>query len=253
MLGHLLRFDPSKRGDPWEAVAGFEPGTQYRYDTVAVDVGGDGVQANALIGRRIDRGTSPEVMDRWSAAFDPVFVEGLAEVLNMTIEAAPDGVSVQPDRPELWRQFFRLQSAYLLLWAVVERYTAFRYGPGLEPGERVRSLGRDSNFHAAVIAARAVPDIVYDSRDPVGTAQLRADGVGAADYFYRVRSNLSHRGKSAFLDGQLVFKALVELHDAMRLLLACQVPSVVDAWQRHHGRQGYLLRPCLPEGALATR
>lgn len=252
VLGHLLRFDPPTRRQSWEVVAGFEPGSQYQYDTVAVDLDGEQVQANALVGRQLGRGTAPEMTDRWSAAFDPVFVEGLAEVLTMTIEAAPEGVAVQPDQPELWHQFFRLQAAYLLLWAVVERYTAFRYGPGLAAGERVGCLGRDATFQAAVVEAGAVPDVVYDSRTPANKDQLRADGSGAADYFYRVRSNLSHRGKSAFRDGQLVFKTLVELHDAMRLLLARQVPALADAWQRHHEQEGWLLRERLPEGAIAS-
>jgi len=39
----------------------------------------------------------------------------------------------QPDDPKFWRVFFRLQAAYLLLWSVVERYAALRYGPGLRP------------------------------------------------------------------------------------------------------------------------
>jgi hypothetical protein len=52
-----------------------------------------------------------------------------------------------------------------------------------------------------------------------------ADGTGAAEHFYQVRSNVSHRGKSAFNDPQQVHKAVTELHDAMRILVDRQVPS----------------------------
>jgi hypothetical protein len=41
-----------------------------------------------------------------------------------------------------------------------------------------------------------------------------------------VRSNLSHRGKSAFQDVQLVHKAVTELRRAMRILLDRQLPAV---------------------------
>ncbi|MEA2825695.1 MAG: hypothetical protein QOG43_134 [Actinomycetota bacterium] len=251
--GHLLLPKPPNAADLWKAVANFEPGSQYRYAAVAVDIEGTPVRANVLVGRQVRRGTAPETTDRWSAARDPVFVEGLAEVLTMTMDVAPKGVEVQPDRPDLWRQFFRLQAAYLLLWAVVERYTALRYGPALDPHERVGRLDRDEAFQAAVVDVGAIEDEVFDSRDPDAKYRLRQDGSGAAKYFYGVRSNLSHRGKSAFHDGRLLFKALVELHDAIRLVLADQVPSLVDAWQPLNNDGGWLLRQLLPENAVVVR
>jgi hypothetical protein len=220
--GYLCWFEPASRDKAWETVTGFEPGTQYKYDLVAVSLGDEQAQANALLGRQLGRGIAPESADRWSAVSDPLFVEGLAEVLTMTIETAPVGVAAQPDRPELWTQFFRLQAAYLLLWSVVERYTALRYGPVLETGERIRRLGGDTAFQAAVVEAGAVQDLVYDSRNPANKDELKP-----------------------FRDGQLVLKALVELHDAMRILLARQLPATPDEWQRHQDGDGWLLRPRL--------
>jgi hypothetical protein len=148
-------------------------------------------------------------------------LEAVQRLLN---EAAPNGVSSQPDTPVLWSSFFQLQASYLLLWSVVERYTALRFGPGKETGERIRQLNQDASFRKAVIAADARPGVVFDSRDQ-GAYRLAADGSGAAEYFYRVRSNLSHRGKSAFKDGQLVYKATTELLAAMRILLKQQLPT----------------------------
>jgi hypothetical protein len=40
-----------------------------------------------------------------------------------------------------------------------------------------------------------------------------------------VRSNLSHRGKSAFQDAQLVHKAVTELRRAMEILLDRQLSA----------------------------
>jgi hypothetical protein len=73
---------------------------------------------------------------------------------------------------------------------------------------------------------------VVDAHDAADRVVMRSDGAHAADYFYRIRSNLSHRGKSAFRDGQLVFTALVQLHDAIRALLADQLPTRADEWRR---------------------
>jgi hypothetical protein len=60
------------------------------------------------------------------------------------------------------------------------------------------------------------------------SARLEADGTGAARYYYQVRSNLSHRGKSAFRDAQLVHKSVTELADVMRILLEGQTPALSD-------------------------
>lgn len=240
--GCLLRFDPVRSQEAWEAVGNFAPDKHYKYATADVAMAGEHVQANVLVGRQIDSGTAPEGVDCWSAVLDPAFVEGLAEVSALAIETAPAGVASQPDGPEFWPVFFRLQAAYLLLWSVVERYTALRYGPGLGPTERIRQLGAEHVFRTAVIEVGAVGSQVYDARDPANKVVIQADGSRAGDYFYQVRSNLSHRGKSAFRDGQLVFNALVQLHDAMRILLEQQVPALADKWRRPEP-EGWLLRP----------
>lgn len=248
--GHILWFDPTYKTEAWDAVAAFEPGSQYRFDTTDVDLGTRLIAANVLVGRQLNRGTADEEVNHWSVAFDPVFVEGLAEVYAMTIAAAPDGVAVQPDHIGFWRQFFQLQAAYLLLWAAVERYTALRFGPDLEPGQRIGLLGRDTDFTDAVVRAGAPRGVVYDSRRPSHRDEVRPDGTGAVQYFYRVRSNLSHRGKSAFRDGQLVYRALVELHDSFRILLAQQVPELAQAWGGYHMADEWLLRSRVPTDAF---
>jgi hypothetical protein len=252
--GCLLRFDPLRSQEAWDAVGNFEPDKHYKYDTTDVATAGERLQANVLVGRQIDRGTTSEAVDCWSAVSDPAFVEGLAEVSALTIETAPAGIASQPNGPNFWRVFFRLQAAYLLLWSVVERYTALRYGPGLDPAKRIKQLDAEHAFLTAVIKVGAVGSQVYDARDPAHKVVIRADGSRAGDYFYRVRSNLSHRGKSAFRDGQLVLNALVQLHDAMRILLAQQVPTLADKWRRPEpeGPEGWLLRPRIAHDAHST-
>jgi hypothetical protein len=146
--------------------------------------------------------------------------------------------------PKFWIVFFRLQAVYLLLWSIVERYTALRYGPGLDPAKRIKQLDAAHVFRTAVIEVGAVGSHVYDARNPAHKVVIQAEGNRAGDYFSQVRSNLSHRGKSAFRDGQLVFNALVQLHDAMRILLAQQVPAIADKWRRPEP-EGWLLRPRL--------
>jgi hypothetical protein len=46
-----------------------------------------------------------------------------------------------------------------------------------------------------------------------------------------VRSNLLHRGKSAFRDAELVRVSLVELHDALRSYLLERFPEFGHVWR----------------------
>ena len=226
VAGWLVWFDLHRLGDAWRAVSSFEPATQYLWATVTAASGqGKDVIANVLRGQQIGVGTAKDTVQEWSARLDPVLTEGLAEVGRIVEDAAPKGVPSQPDTPDLWRTFFRLQAAYLLLWSVVERYTALRYGPSMRPTKRVKQLDWDKRFRQAVAAAGAKPGEVVDSRDPQKTYPLAADGSGAAEYYYAVRSNLSHRGKGAFKDAQLVHKAVTELSSAMKILLELEVQS----------------------------
>ncbi|WP_446216284.1 gamma-glutamylcyclotransferase [Micromonospora sp. IBHARD004] len=237
--GSLLFFSADKADEAWQIVADFEPRAQYGWDTTeAVTEDGRTVTAKVLAGKRLQDGVSGDPIREWSARHDPVLSEGLAEVRRLVLEAAPDGVEAQPDSPEFWHRFFRLQASYLLLWSVVERYTALRYGPALKPMVRVDKLGDDLAFRAALKTVGAKPDKVVDSRYPTETFELGPDGTGGAGYYYAVRSNLSHRGKGAFRDARLVLKAAVELHDAMLVLLEQygSVPvgaDLAEVWLRH--------------------
>ncbi|MFF0172902.1 hypothetical protein [Micromonospora profundi] len=244
--GSLLFFHAGKADEAWQTVADFEPSTQYKWATTDAMSEDGPVKANVLAGVKLNRGVSGDAVLEWSAGHDPVLGEGLAEVRRLVIEAAPQGVEAQPDSPQFWRLFFRLQASYLLLWSVIERYTALRYGPALEPGDRVGRLGKDPTFQAALKSVGARPDSVVDSRNPTNRINLGPDGIGGARYYYAVRSNLSHRGKGAFRDARLVLRAVVGLHDAMLELLDRHV-SIPEGSRPGEVR----LRNLLPPDALA--
>jgi hypothetical protein len=108
-------------------------------------------------------------VNRWSAAFDPVFVEGLAEVFAITLDAAPDGVDVQPDHSDFWRQFFRVQSVCLLLRSAESATRRCGSEPEWSPGTRIALLGAISEFMGAVAESGARLDVVYDSRSPANS------------------------------------------------------------------------------------
>lgn len=210
--GFLLHFSPEHRTRAYETIGRFEPRKHYYWQESSVLR--SSIRANVLVGKKLERGRAAQVeANSWKAGDDPVFRFGLDVVrasiesdANMPFESAP------PDNFD-WPRFFRLQMAYLLLWSAIERYTAFLLGPGLDPTARIKEFGRHDVFQAAFKEARVTrTDEVSDSRDPEGSFSLDpVHPCSAVLYYYQVRNNLSHRGKGAWADGEIVRKSLREL------------------------------------------
>lgn len=86
---------------------------------------------------------------------------------------------------------------------------------------------------------------VVDSRDPSNRVEIGSDGEGAWDYWYQVRSNMSHRGKGGNRDAEIVREALVDLHDVLRLMIRHDVPAIEYQWSEADpdgSDYGWLLR-----------
>lgn len=238
----------------YDAVCAFEPRSQYRWHVAPVLAGPGTSPANTLQGRHPERGSTEELFRSWSAAEDPGFSAGMHAVRQAgLLQGAP-----APPRPgdagaEMWERFFGLQAAYLLLWSLVDRYTAVAYGPAEEALARAHLLGNDPAFRACVVdagvAARAK---VADSRDPTRWRRIRDDGSGAIYSWEAVRTTLGHPGRTATSDFALLRRSLVELHDSFRLHLADRVPALVKTWSEldpDGGAHDWRLRPrCDPEG-----
>jgi hypothetical protein len=210
VAGCLLKFQPGREIEAYQLIDSTEPPQHYRWATLTLSKPLQ--QANALLGRRPARASVPFEELEWSGRSDPVFTHGIQTVRQTAEElAAEPFISAPPDSFD-WPRLFRLQMAYLLLWAAIERYAALAYGPNLEPMEKVRQIGADTLFQAALQSMVARTDEVFDSRDPDSRAILDVRrSESSAKYYYQVRSNMSHRGKGAWKDGELARQSLIEL------------------------------------------
>jgi hypothetical protein len=208
--GSVLYFSPASRLNAYELISNFEPASLYRWETTVTLE--NQIDVNILVARRPCRGhMEPFEGDRWSYREDPVFRHGLRVVADSLLDFGSEPFKSAPPDFFDWPRFFRLQMAYMLLWAVIERYTAFTFGPDLEPMERVRRLGELEKFQLAVSNRVSRKATVTDSRN-LDAYQLDSESPKtAAKYYYQIRNNLSHRGKGAWHDGELVRNALREL------------------------------------------
>ncbi len=124
------------------------------------------------------------------------------------------------DTDSKWQRFFRCQMAYLLLWSILERLSALCFGPGHDPMQRIKQLHELPGMRDLVRQNVQRTDKVSDSRNPDATYKL--DGANAKkcfEYYYQVRSNLSHRGKGMFNEFDKVHCSLRELLTITQLYL----------------------------------
>jgi hypothetical protein len=207
--GFLITFSKDFCLLAYETICRFESKAIYFW-TEATLLSPD-VSANLLVGKRLSHGR-PHNLDEnnWSFRLDPVFKFGLPVIEETVAQLGNESFASQPPDHFDWPRFFRLQMAYLLLWSAIERFSAFAYGPALSPEQRIRALSIDPRFLAAVGKhLSSSSQQVSDSREPGERSHLDiARPEKAAHYFYQVHSNLSHRGKGAWSDGEIVRQSL---------------------------------------------
>jgi hypothetical protein len=231
--GMLLTFAVGREKDAYTTVCDIAPRQHYRWDMTEMRVDGRPGRVNVLRGRHPDRGSSEEWFSSWSANDDPLLRHGMAHVRTAALENASAPFPTVPgDDTAMWRRFYGLQSAYLLLWSAVERFTALAYGPAQPALERTWRLGDDPRFRQCVVAAGVAPSAkTADSRDPTRARRIREDGAGAMFSWDAVRHLVAHPGRSALADGARLRRALVDLHDTFRLVLLDRLPALTETWR----------------------
>lgn len=206
--GALIKFRTGLEVEAYQRIADLEPDNQYRWETVTVKL----KQANYLVGRSPKKGSvQPEV--EWSGCNDPLFTEAL-DVVSETLDQ---------NRDFKWdlKRLFRLEMAYLLLWSSIERYASLRYHLGDKATKKVLNLADESAFQAALLQNVHGCREVQSANAPTDKCVLDAIlPVKSLEYYYQIRSNLVHRGKSNSNDHTRLLMSLEELLAIFRETLA---------------------------------
>lgn len=239
--GDLVRFEDTSEG--YKRVCAFEPSSVYRWTTILASTGDGRVEANVLVAALLPGGerdvlgpsTGADLIEEWSISADPLFAYGLSAVSAVAREHAltPFGPASIAE-PSEWVRFYEVQAAYLLASSVLERVAYFCLGSRFGPTKRISELGRRSDFKAAARQAGVTDPrrAVGLSNNPADRQSARSGGGGFATRVYRIRSNIMHRGKSAYQEAELVRTALLDLHDTLRLFLLSRAPELREVWSR---------------------
>lgn len=202
--GFVVDWHEGQKEAAYRSVCEFEPRKHYVWCEVELS---PGRHANVLGIRYPGKGNPQRIYStKWQLTDDPAFGKGMATIRDVIneIEASQHW--------DAWQRFFRAQMAYLLLWSILERLSALCFGPGHDPMQRVKQLHELRGMPKLLELHVHRSDEVSDSRDP--DARYRLDPSNAKkcfDYYYQVRSNLSHRGKAVHSEVDKVTKSLTEL------------------------------------------
>lgn len=219
VTGQLLEFPEEFQVEALDIICQFEPREHYEWRHVETL---NGVRANALQGRYLNGGgTESAPSSCWSLYMDPVFSDALKVVRSTANLHAGEAFPNSPENVD-WNRAFHIQMAYLLLWSVLERFSALAIGPAVNPNKRISELGRLEPVLDAVKALGSPIRKVFDSRKPNAkpyVLDVREKPEKAMSYYYAIRSNLSHRGKGAWRDAETVRESLIELLAVMTAVL----------------------------------
>ena len=205
--GTLIHFKDGLEDAAYTQINNIEPEHQYKWVTITAD----GVECNCLAGRSPKKGSGP-ADEGWHGRDDPLFTDAL-QVIQEELERNVDFA---------WdlKPLFRLQMAYLLLWSSIERYASLRYGLGDKPVCKIEHIADDPQFGRLLKQYVRRHDRVQRADNPTQDSRLDPDDPKRSlHYYYQIRSNITHRGKSAYHDHDKVKLSLTELLEIFKGLL----------------------------------
>ncbi len=209
IYGDLIRFKNEEGCEAYSRIMDIEPEEVYRWERTIVN---GSIYANVLIGKRAERGsTELEHVNEWDGKNDPYFKQGL-EVVD---EILRENSNFDWD----FKSLLRLQMAYALLWTAIERYASLKYHLGKQVTHKVYQIANEESF------ANALKKVVSDKREVFDTVKLNKVTLDpnnpkkSLEYYYQVRSNSIHRGKTVVKDFDTVKKSLEELLEIFRIML----------------------------------
>jgi hypothetical protein len=210
--GWLLRFKPDEAIAAYTAINAIEPDRLYRWAVADVRRDGVSVQANVLVGRSARKGTIYPEYAIWEGEKEPLFTAALNVIEESLEHYGKFDWNLEP--------FFQLQMAYMLLWTSIERFVSFKYHLGDRVTEKVFKLADDPVFASALRERVQSKRQVYRADDPSKKAVLDpSNPKKALEYYYQIRSNITHRGKTAVRDHEMLLASLRELLGIFKAVL----------------------------------
>jgi len=211
--GYLIEFEDGKENEAYKNINEVEPSIIYEWSEQRF--GKDRV--NLLKGKKDNKGVFDlEGIEEWDGRDDPLFKQGLQEIKYIIEKNKNEYIKANPDERD-YKPFFQLQMAYVFLWSIIERYATMRYCLG---GNDIYYLSKNrQQINKDEYFKECLKHVVKDKRSVVRVNDLKEFSLDISnpnynplEYYYTIRSNVVHRGKSVPNDFDMLKLTLNELY-----------------------------------------
>ncbi len=204
VIGTLITFKEEHTEGAYRTIASIEPEQQYKWVVLTT---GNGTEANVLVAKSTN-GAHPIDGYNWDGKKDPHFNEALNLVESIAKNSQFNLGSVE--------RLMELQMAYMLLWTAIERYTSLRYHLRKKVMAKIRHMAAEQGFIDGLKLYVMKDRKVYSTDAGRAVTLSQNDPKHSLDYYYQVRSNVTHRGKALMTDAALLDLCIKELLEIFR-------------------------------------
>ena len=218
-IGYIIHFKEDERELAYDIIRKTESKKYYRWETTncyeKTNRGEtdkkDYEEANILFGKKPSKSNpKPVEYGKYDGNNDIFFDYGVRLIT---------GDMINYKKNNSFNNFFRLQRNYLLLWTCIERYTSLKYGENTKHYNNQQLAGEQ-------IFQDSFDHYVTEEREITNSQSLEKEKLRpgkyfkSIDYYYTMRSNVAHRGKSlSFVDERNLRKSLIELLNIFQCVL----------------------------------
>lgn len=196
------------------------------------------IECYVYVGVNFEKGHAEPLHKPWSSVQDPIFSQSFPELfkeIKLVVQNSNDPSPGDYD----WKLYNDLAGKHLLLVTIIERIAYLKFGEQYTElkekdfndrvMKRITELGKTKEFKSAYNRVKSeegiYPITVFDSRN--ASKLLSTSKIGQAmEAWYQVRSNLQHRGKSAWRDFYVLRNSLTGLTNVTRFLLTELMPEL---------------------------
>ena len=223
-------------------VKSYEGERLYSLQKIEVSCESKKIECVTHIGKNQGKSHEEPLSEPWSSKDDPIFSQAFPHLFSEIKKIINNEITVGPEISN-WNYYNDITSKYLLLITFIERLAFLYCGESFTIPEekngniyynerimkRITTLGNSEQFlhtYANLSGRGLLHHIkVYDSRDAKKSLSTKKPKE-AMDAWYQVRSNLQHRGKSAYKDVEIVQDSLVSLANILCDLLPRFIPAL---------------------------
>lgn len=208
--GYLLSFNNPE--EAYDKINKFKLMKLYFWKEI--EVGAD--IANVLLGKDPELGSFQEdsgFVD-YDGKDDPFFKEGMELIRNYIENKIDEKVGFF----DYYNKFFEIQMHYMLLWSIIERFGALKYGKS-SINQNNKELAKEKLFKKYLKLIER-EDFIYTTDDLEEKELNKNNNIKSIKYYYTIRCNISHRGKTMkHMDKIRLRESLKELYGIFSIIL----------------------------------